>query len=617
MKSVSVPLLKFVAPLLVLFLFSNPSVSNSLAQDKGKAGLEPISGLEKAIENYAKGNYAAAAELFGQLRIQFPQDSRYSIFEFMLARSHHKMGDLDDAEREFEGFVKEFPNSSYIGEALLLLGDIRFGQSDYFGAAYYYIQSFDRLKDEALRSKARLSLGNVIEAHITLSRLDDLAQRAQNYQLSPEMLYLKAGREARDGKSEKAASTIAILRQLFPSSEYAAKANQSDISLAGKSSRIFRIGVLAPLSGRLSSYGIDMLRGIKLALIDFQPNDSSFDADLEIYDDEGTQPGTIRGMEELSSSGVDIIIGPLESENAFCASIISKYEKIPMVVPIAAASGITAIAPNIIQLTPNSEYLGKMMANYAVLKLGIKQFAIISPNDDYGDDISAAFSQEVSRLGGEIVKVAFYQRGITDFQKQLTDIKEVLTAGLDTLIAKGLVDGSQYMNPKNPLEMLPVEEWPVMLGGLFIPGDADEAAQIAPQVAFAQIKTTLLGTEGWADPGILNSARGYLDGAIFVSDFYHFDKDLGWQIFSTRFKDHYAVEPSAIASLSYDAAMIALKAASEKSTGDIATRLSKITGYKGVSGTFTLSNGERSNSEVVYCKIINGEVVRAGRKQIQ
>lgn len=580
-------------------------------QFKNIAGLDVREGFAKAMENYRRQDYRQAAELFSQLMISFPDDPRYSICKFMLARSRMESGDLEKAETEFESFIETFPRSKYIGQALLLLGDIRFLEHDPYGAGYYYLQSYDQLQRTDLKDKARQSLENVINAHIRVSKLDDLADRAVRYgfELAPQLLFLKARREYRDGLADRARKTISLLEKKYPDSPYTVMAGGLESAVGPGRQGAFRIGILAPMSGRMSSYGIEMLRGIKLALEDYASSSRSPMAELEIYDNFGTPGETIRGVEQLATSGVHVIIGPLQSDNAFCAAAADKQYNIPVILPAAAAKGISSVSEQVFQVTPNSEYMARMMAEYAVNTMGINQFAIISPNDDVGEDISAAFSREVIDLGGEIVKVAFYQRGITDFKRPLTEIKEVLTAGVDTLIEQGIAD-SIYYNPKKPDEPLPKYEWPVTLGGLFVPGYADEVAMIAPQVVFGRMATTLLGTEGWSDPEVLRTAKGYLDGSVFVTDFFPFESDPRWAEFTDKFREHYAVEPTRIAGLSYDATMLALEAASKSGGGNITRNLSGIENHKGVSGTITFKGGDGFNREVIYCGINEGEVER-------
>ncbi|MCP4632580.1 MAG: ABC transporter substrate-binding protein [candidate division Zixibacteria bacterium] len=585
--------------------------SIGLAQEIGNiAGLNPEIGLKKATEDFRNRDYKSALELFSQLKISFPDDSRFSIFCFMHARTQLKLDRLVLAENELEDFVEVFQGSKYIGYAILLLGDIRFQQDDYFGAAYYYIQSHDRLKGKELRDKAHNSLINIISSHISLSRLDDLADRALNYDLSAEMLFEKARRESRMNKPNKAAYTISRLKEKFPNSEFAKRAERIEDRIVSDKDGSFLVGVLAPLSGRMSSYGIEMLRGIKLALEDFKKQNPTFDAKLEIYDNFGKQQQTITGIEELETLGADVIIGPLKSENAFSAAAVSKESNIPLIIPVAGADGIASVSDNIFQLTPNSEYIAQKMAEYAYNNLFIEQCAVISPNDDYGEGVSAAFTETFTKLGGEVPQIAFYQHGIVDFRRPLTEIKDVLTDGLDTLIEQGLVDSSLYFSSKRPDELLPKYEWPVVLDGLFIPGYADEIALIAPQVVFGQMSTTLLGNEGWSDPEVLKSAKGYLNGAVFTTDFFLFEDDPHWVEYSKKFQKHYAVNPTHVAGLSYDAATIALTAAQDPSKKSIKRYIADIKGFRGVSGNITFKGGDGVNREVVYCKVVDSQVER-------
>jgi len=607
--------LKSITAVLVIgitFLIS----SSAFSQNTPAPAVNPSSGLQQVVGFLKADDYGSAEHLLNELMALYPDDAYYSIFAFLLAKTHYKQGYLDKSEKELQSFLEEFPNSIYIGDTLLLLGDIRFGQGDPFGAAYYYIQAYDRINNKSLKEKARQSLLNIVDAHISLSRLDDLGNRALNYKLSPEMLYHKANREFREGRRRKAEETIALLQSKFPTSPFSFKATQLLGKISSQNKGMVKIGVIAPLSGSMASYGIEMLRGVKLALQDSKSkNNLNVSVKLEIFDNSGTNGKTISGVEELIARDVSLIIGPLKSANAFCAAAVCKYHRdIPLLVPAASAKGIASVADNVFQLTPDSDLISRKIADYAVDNLGINQFAILSPSDDYGEEVSAAFAREIESRGTKLVKISFYQRGITDFKRPLTEIKNVLTAGMDTLLAQGLVDSSLYINPKKPDELLPKFEWPVELGAMFIPGYADEVALIAPQVAFGQIKTVLLGNEGWADPDVLRTARGYLDGSVFATDFFPFEDDPNWFSFSQRFKKDFSVEPSRVAGLSYDAMILALKSISKSKSANKSLYISEIENYRGVTGSISFKGNNGLNSEVILCKITDGKVYRISEK---
>ncbi|MBD3169653.1 MAG: ABC transporter substrate-binding protein, partial [candidate division Zixibacteria bacterium] len=357
------------------------------------AGTDPEAGLKKAVGSFERGNYERALELFDQLIISFPDDVRYSIFEFMKARALLKLDRLNRAEENFENFVNEFPGSRYIGDALLLLGDIRFLKNDPYGAAYYYIQAYDRLEKRKLKEKARVSFAGVVQNHLSLPKTEKLAENVDRYELAPELLYMKARKETAEGFLERAGNTLEKIREKYPGSKYADPGKGELTGLLSGASEAFTIGILAPLSGGMSQFGVDMLRGIKLALEEFSISNPSTPTRIEIYDNFGTQKETINGVEQLARGGVDVIIGPLKSENAFTAAGLNKYLDIPFIVPAAAANGIASISENIFQITPNSEFIAEAMARYAMNDLMLDEFAIITPSDDLGEDISAAFAQ--------------------------------------------------------------------------------------------------------------------------------------------------------------------------------------------------------------------------------
>ncbi len=97
--------------------------------------------------------------------------------------------------------------------------------------------------------------------------------------------------------------------------------------------------------------------------------------------------------------------------------------------------------------------------------------------------------------------------------------------------------------------MLPREEWPVKLGGLFLPGYSEDLKLIIPQVRYHVIRTRMLGSDNWDSEDLMRDVKRYLDDAVFATDFYIDSEDSGWTRFSKAYVSAYNHQPDKVAAL--------------------------------------------------------------------
>ena len=87
-----------------------------------------------------------------------------------------------------------------------------------------------------------------------------------------------------------------------------------------------------------------------------------------------------------------------------------------------------------------------------------------------------------------------------------------------------------------------------------------EAALIATQLEFFDIKVPLLGTNGWNSPDLVRWARSSIEGSMFVDGFFLDSHNPNMQDFVNRYQQRYQGRPSLFAAQAYDAAQLVLDA---------------------------------------------------------
>lgn len=166
-----------------------------------------------------------------------------------------------------------------------------------------------------------------------------------------------------------------------------------------------------------------------------------------IRDDLGTPPKSIQNMTELmDNEGVVAVVGPANSGNALAWLHLPQQRKIPVVVPIATGTEVTARYSK----TPQN-YLFRismvdreqiaLLAAYAVKSSKTKKIAIIGDTTGYGQGGIKDATEILALHGVRPVAVEKFGPKDTDMTSQLAKIRD---AGADTVIVYAIADGSAH-----------------------------------------------------------------------------------------------------------------------------------------------------------------------------
>jgi branched-chain amino acid transport system substrate-binding protein len=217
------------------------------------------------------------------------------------------------------------------------------------------------------------------------------------------------------------------------------------------------------------------------------------------------------------------------------------------------------------------------MAEYAVVKGGMQRLAVIHSFEARSTDLAESFASSIRSLGAAVVAMEGYQRGATDFKDQILAVKAARP------------------------------------DGIYVPVDAWDAVQIAPQLRFYSLDLPLLGSSGWDDQMLTRLGGEYVDGAVFPVSC-----DAGSLYppaarFNYFYRRQYGEEPSEVAAQAYDAAQILLSAwqrAGDDRAG-IERALASMGVHVGATGRCTLgAAGDASRVQVPLMTVSEGEVLR-------
>lgn len=587
--------------------------------------------LERGLELYRTDQFDAAIPLLQKFILQHPADPEVPRATLALGRMWLRTGQPQQALPYLQRIAEPQRSPELqltLGRALVASGEDEVGRKQLLNVSSDLLSIPDRqLRLQAL-ARADTDLGRPLEAltflhqavalkagsaaplltsgHQLLENLDEasLGEAAFMLRGSPLgqdaalQLALKAERRGDAALARHQLAPVLASNQAFP---YRRQATDLYQRLTGKPWLQRAIGVLLPLSGKFSSFGQLVQRGMELALRQ-QPGRTS-PVQL-LFRDIGADPQL--SAETVSSlvhdDGVMAIAGPITSAAAEAAAQRAQQEGIPLL-SLSQRDGLPEMGDMIFRdsLTPRLQ--AEALARYAVEERGLTTFGILLPDTRPGREMADQFAAALNRCGGQVLAREAYPPEATDFRRQIR-----MLMGKDP-------DAREAEPPSDPLEDLFLPDPPPpSFQALFIPDYADKVGLIAPQLPYYGLEgLPLFGINGWDSPELLRTAGSFVEGAVFVDGFfvhspYPFVRD-----FVNRYVERYGEEPNILEAQGFDVAGILLDILDDPavaSRDDVRLALQQLRNYPGVTGATSFSLEGEAEKVLFLLQVKNGNIVQ-------
>lgn len=317
------------------------------------------------------------------------------------------------------------------------------------------------------------------------------------------------------------------------------------------------VAVLLPLTGQYESFGQAALRGVRLGL--GTEGGSPPPLRALVHDTKGEAAEAERAYRSYAADpNVIAVLGPMlaweveavkqAAGEARLATISFSQREVPPGGPILRFS-----------MTRGEQ--AAVLAEYAVAERGLGRFAILYPDDSYGNELADAFRTEVANRGGQVVASVSYETSKVDFQEDVGRLRARLGV------------------PEKP-----PADYQAPVDAVFIPDSADRVAIIAPFLAYLDIRgVQLLGANGWNQPEALGRGSPQVDGAIFVDGFYPYGSHAETRAFVNAYRDAHGSDPGILEAFGYDAARL-LRDLFLAGAGDRASQLASLSAPRVVRG---------------------------------
>ncbi len=576
--------------------------------------------------DYKNKSYLSALRHYQYFLGTFPHSTLVYSVKLDMGRCYFEIERYEEAEKLLRETVQLNPDPTQKWKAFVYLGYIDDKRLELEEAFKKFKQIMDRSPYPEIKQEAASYIKNMVDQKLNKKQLVSLANS-----LGPEFpadlilqKLISIYRIERDLGNYQISLEDLIFR--FPNHESREHYEKLLIRLKTDPSRVIRIGVVLPLSGKRAIVGQRVLQGIQLAINDLSARDKSR---LElVVKDSGLGREVVQVVEELAQDpNVIGIIGPVLTEDVESViPIIEKYQ-LPIFTPTASTPGLADKSPYIFRNALTKELQARYLARHAVNELNLYRFVVMYPTAAYGETMRKVFEDEVRSFGGHIVESISYERTQTDFKKQILQLGGMADDRLKAKIQRHIKRGTQ----PPPLNNWGVKSRPLVEGGLyaddevealkvalelnydaiFIPGYYDKVRLIVPQLAFYNIENILLmGGNGWHSRELVDAARNYLKTVLFVDGFYVNSQNERTVKFVDMFLSTFGQNPTIHSAQSYDAANIFLKIIKERAFNrlDVLEKLRSLKDFPGVSGNTSILPSGDSFKSLVKLTVKEGDI---------
>lgn len=471
-----------------------------------------------------------------------------------------------------------------------------------------YSEAFDAFNRALAASSDTLIIQDVQHAMDTLIQHqltpDDLRQLAYRYTVGPQGAHLllrlaQHYREADDITGEQ--SVLQQFVSTYPDHpELPTLVARLETLQSALTTDASTLGVLLPLSGEGQLAGQRVLWGIELALEQFRAAHPELDLKLQIRDTKGDSAIASSALRSLvTDEHVIAVIGPLFSQVATELAPLTEELGVPVVSPYARNSTFPFMSLYAFRNSLTDTNQARFLADYAVRVLNLSRFAVLYPDEPYGESLKDTFIEHIIDLEGQVVVVSAYPPDDQNFGQSIRRLGGIDDESLGDLLAgSGTRAASSRTKPYE---------------AIFLPGYYDRVGLVAPELAFYNITNVqLLGTDDWNAEELTIIGEHFVENAIFVDGFFADATAPSVEGFVEQFLSRYEERPTLVAAQGYDTMnmLIQLLQAGVGTRFELRDQLLQLRDFPGVTGLTSLDQDGDAVKIPYLLTVKNGRITQ-------
>jgi len=352
----------------------------------------------------------------------------------------------------------------------------------------------------------------------------------------------------------------------------------------GAQAGTIKIGLLAPLSGQVPTFGVSTQEGVQLAVKEWNAKGGVLGKQIELVvaDSQCSADPAVNAANKLiDQDKVKYVVGEVCSSASIPVSEIVNQKKVVQISPTSTNPSVTVDKDGKVKLYTFracfiDPFQGLVMAKFAMGKGYKTAFVMFDQGNDYVRGLAEAFEKAFTQSGGQIVGKESYTAQDTDFSAILTKVAD----------SKAEV--------------------------LFLPDYYNIVNLVGAQAKDKGVTAVMMGGDGWdsADLDVKAAAGGFYSNHYDPGDTRPIVSE--WlKKYGAEYKDANGQPkvPDALATLGYDAANL-LIAAIEKAGADDPTKVAEALAgltWEGVSGKVTFDASHNPIKAAAVIGVANGE----------
>ena len=345
------------------------------------------------------------------------------------------------------------------------------------------------------------------------------------------------------------------------------------------------LGANYEMTGALAAVAKQTVNGINLAIKQTNEQGGVLGKQIKliIADNKSEPSESANAITKLiKNDNVKLVFGSVASSNVLATVQIAHDSKIPLITATATNPSVTMeqdqVRPYVFRTCFIDPFQGEVMANFAAKSLQAKNAVMyIDSSSDYSKGLAKIFAEKFIANGGIIIGEESFLQKDQDFKSTLTKIKAI--------------------NPDV----------------VFIPAYYEEVGKIIRQAREIGIKSQLIGTDGWDDPKLIEIAGlSAVEGTFFSNHYSPQEQDPKVVEFVKAYKAEYNQEPSALAVLGYDCALVVIDAIKRAGSDDpekIRQALEETKKLQITTGLLSIDNNHNPIKSAVVVEIKNGQQI--------
>ena len=555
------------------------------------------------------GDFEQARHIYQRLIDEYSGSHFVPDARFQILVTYYNQGEYGNVIEQASHFLKQKPSRVHILKTYVLLGDTYKAMGSPKDAVSNYIMALRKSKDiekDSIVKKLKDAVWGLDPQDI-----ETLFSQVKDDILKGYLMFQLGLNYAEEERYDEALKVLTAFIEKFPEHEniQQAKSLIASINKMSVYSR-YTIGCLLPLSGPYKIYGNGALKGIQLAFNQFNTKNPQPSIKIIVKDTASDSARSAVAVKELFEENVAAIIGPVVTSGS--AAREAQNYGIP-IITLTQKDDIPEIGEYVFRnfITPAMQV--KALVSYAAEELGLKRYAILYPDEKYGETFMNLFWDEVIAHEGKVVGVESYRPDGTDFAdpiKKLVGLYYEVPEELKNIDETANKNETNEITTENIIENLlsPLDEesenWDmkenkeseavVDFDAVFNPDAPKKSGLIIPQLAFYDVKDTyLFGTNLWHSDSLIDMTYRHAQGAIMPDGFFAESRSENVKQFVDGYNEIFHQKPGFIEAVAYDTALILFQMVSRPDVrfrSVLKNELKRLQGFQGVTGLTSFDN---------------------------